>query len=767
MDEYQLDYTDVDEIFREKLKIQNIVKSISTIFDNPRYFDKINYKPYFQRNYVWDDEKATYFIESILLGTEIPPLVLFQTKTDNEVIDGRQRFETINNFLKDKLILKDKGLHNLKQLAGLKYSQIDEEIRNSFEDTRIRILQYEVVNEPRLDELKEDKIKKEIFRRYNSGITPLQKYDIERAIFIDDPLTNSLSNKLKDNHELFSYLCSIILPRSKKKENERDKINILTAIIRELISMEYLTIYEFAKSSKTDLIRKTYFNNVADNDSVQELNKFTKIIQILGEFTELIEESNIDIKSSQLFYECLYWIVNIALSNNLLIQKDDERKIIEMIKNDRTDRIWDKINNNPQRLYSELFEPTGSHYYGAIMNRYIFLGNIFSKYFNYDFSKYIRNKNSNDMPSTQKEEFNKYKINKALPETLSIVDIMRDIEKSRFLIRPNYQRSEMKNTNKSSYLMESILLGINIPPLFIYKREDGTKEVIDGQQRLLTILGFLGKPYIDENRKTQYSIKNRFRLSQLKILKELKGKTIEDLPEDFNNRILDFAMDIIEIDGQQNPDFSPIDLFLRLNSKPYPIKDNTFEMWNAYLDKRIILKVKELASNYHTKVFRARDPRMKIEELITSLAYIDYKLSIQTDLNSILNIYTRDERLCARLTSKSQMTKQLNEISQNSPEQFLNSLDSVENFANKILLLTDGNKDKMKLLVNHSRKGTAFKTDQNFYYLWLILKNIDISIIEKDKNKIFEIIRLKFKDIQSFKGKVDVQTLNNLFDSID
>lgn len=91
----------------------------------------------------------------------------------------------------------------------------------------------------------------------------------------------------------------------------------------------------------------------------------------------------------------------------------------------------------------------------------------------------------------------------------------------------------------------------------------------------------------------------------------------------------------------------------------------------------------------------------------------------------------------------------------------------VENFANKILLLTDGNKDKMKSLVNHSRKGTAFKTDQNFYYLWLILKNIDISIIEKEKNTIFEIIRLKFKDIQSFKGKVDVQTLNNLFDSID
>ena len=53
----------------------------------------------------------------------------------------------------------------------------------------------EVIFSPTEEELAkaEDKIKKEIFRRYNSGITPLQKYDIERAIFIDDPLTNEIN----------------------------------------------------------------------------------------------------------------------------------------------------------------------------------------------------------------------------------------------------------------------------------------------------------------------------------------------------------------------------------------------------------------------------------------------------------------------------------------------------------------------------------------------------------------------------------------------
>ena len=217
MSNIQLDYSDIMDIFKEKLKIDNIVKKVSSIFLNQRYAGKINYKPYFQRNYVWDEEKATYFIESILLGTEIPPLVLFQTKDKNEVIDGRQRYETIKRFLEDKLVLKDKGLHNLKALAGKRYSQLDSDTRELFEDTRIRILQFSVVDEPKLDEEKEEKIKKEIFRRYNSGITPLQKYDIDRAAYINDKLSNLLYDKIYNNTGLYNFLCEIILPKSKKK----------------------------------------------------------------------------------------------------------------------------------------------------------------------------------------------------------------------------------------------------------------------------------------------------------------------------------------------------------------------------------------------------------------------------------------------------------------------------------------------------------------------------------------------------------------------
>ena len=52
MSNIQLDYSDIMDIFKEKLKIDNIVKKVSSIFLNQRYAGKINYKPYFQRNHI-------------------------------------------------------------------------------------------------------------------------------------------------------------------------------------------------------------------------------------------------------------------------------------------------------------------------------------------------------------------------------------------------------------------------------------------------------------------------------------------------------------------------------------------------------------------------------------------------------------------------------------------------------------------------------------------------------------------------------------------
>ena len=38
-------------------------------------------------------------------------------------------------------------------------------------------------------------------------------------------------------------------------------------------------------------------------------------------------------------------------------------------------------------------------------------------------------------------------------------------------------------------------------------------------------------------------------------------------------------------------------MYIRLNNKPYPVKDNSFEMWNSYFERSIIEKIKNLTKN--------------------------------------------------------------------------------------------------------------------------------------------------------------------------
>ena len=765
----QLDYSDISDIFKEKLIVNNIVKTISSVFMNQRYSRKIDYKPYFQRNYVWDNDKATYFIESILLGTEVPPLVLFQTKEKNEVIDGRQRYETIDRFLKDRFALSVNGLHCLKSLAGKKYSQLSSELQEQFEETRIRILQFQVVNEPKLEPEKEDKIKKEIFRRYNSGITPLKKEEIERATYIYDTLSHLFIEKLSKNESVYNSSCRFFLPKRKKNNSKRDRINVLVMNIRNLLTLPLIPIYSYAHaSSKQDLLKRYYNLTIRTLNPESEFEKYQNIIKIIEIIESRLLENNNVLSNNTLFYEVIYWCISIYLESQGETTLNEEKisKISDAIIYNAHDKLfWKNISVPKDTQYGiiDLFNSTGSHYYSAINNRYTYLSNVFGYILSFDYNIFLKNNDSfKSFVSNEKlsKEMEHYKLNKPLPETLTIDDIISDMKKDRFLIRPEYQRSEVKNLQKSSYLLESIMLGIIIPPIFIYKRSDKVKEVVDGQQRLLSILGFLGKTYKDENGKMVSSSKDKFKLSKLRILTELNGLNIDTIDESFEDKIYEFPLDIIEIDASLNPEFSQTDLFTRLNSKPYPIKENTFEMWNAYIEKSIILRIKELSAKYENKIFKSKDTRMKVEELITSLAYLDYRMKEEgVEFIQLLDIYKRYNRFCARIMSKENVTRILTEISNNSPQKFLYSVNSVETFVTKIYLLINNNINNLGKLFSHSQKGNQFKTDQNFYFLWMMLYRIDIEKIKQDREYYFNKIKTMFSIIQKSSEDIDKETL--------
>lgn len=75
---------------------------------------------------------------------------------------------------------------------------------------------------------------------------------------------------------------------------------------------------------------------------------------------------------------------------------------------------------------------------------------------------------------------------------ISIGEIKSIYENGELEINPDFQRLFRWTNHQKTKLIESILLGIPIPSIFVYQREDGIWEVVDGLQRLSTILQFFG-----------------------------------------------------------------------------------------------------------------------------------------------------------------------------------------------------------------------------------------------------------------------------------
>lgn len=75
---------------------------------------------------------------------------------------------------------------------------------------------------------------------------------------------------------------------------------------------------------------------------------------------------------------------------------------------------------------------------------------------------------------------------------MSIGEIVNMYKDGELIINPDFQRLFRWEIGQKSKLIESILLGIPLPPIFVFETDDGKWELIDGLQRISTILEFIG-----------------------------------------------------------------------------------------------------------------------------------------------------------------------------------------------------------------------------------------------------------------------------------
>lgn len=100
--------------------------------------------------------------------------------------------------------------------------------------------------------------------------------------------------------------------------------------------------------------------------------------------------------------------------------------------------------------------------------------------------------------------------------TFKISIIPETFSKVNYDLQPSYQRRIIWNAKKRSKLIESLIINIPIPPIFLYEYDYDKYEIMDGLQRITSIVDF----YHDE-----------FKLTGLEEWSELNGKTYSKLPE--------------------------------------------------------------------------------------------------------------------------------------------------------------------------------------------------------------------------------------------
>ena len=173
-------------------------------------------------------------------------------------------------------------------------------------------------------------------------------------------------------------------------------------------------------------------------------------------------------------------------------------------------------------------------------------------------------------------------------------------DKEKLNKKPKYQRVFRWNKEQKSKFIESLLLWIPLPSIFVAEDENGRWELVDWLQRISTILEFSqNKRFLESYITNDDSILEWLESGQ--YLKDLEWITWEQLPEKYQNRILDTKIYVWIIKNTWDIK-AKFELFQRLNT--WWTKLSNQEVRNCLLvDKKekIYNKIEEISNNSNFK----------------------------------------------------------------------------------------------------------------------------------------------------------------------
>ncbi len=218
-----------------------------------------------------------------------------------------------------------------------------------------------------------------------------------------------------------------------------------------------------------------------------------------------------------------------------------------------------------------------------------------------------------------------------------VISLYNKHKKGHLILQPDFQRQYVWDSTKASKLIESAILQIPLPIVYLSEEKDGKEYVIDGQQRLTSFFAFIDGLFPDGK---------HFKLSGLNVHAELNGKKFNELSDDLQNKINSYGVHTITFlkNSSENLKF---EIFERLNTGSVQLNDQ--ELRNCLYRGNFNIALKEMASDpdfMYICGLKAPDKRMKDIELVLRFCAFYHKtyLKYKAPIRSFLNIEAQENR---------------------------------------------------------------------------------------------------------------------------
>lgn len=172
-------------------------------------------------------------------------------------------------------------------------------------------------------------------------------------------------------------------------------------------------------------------------------------------------------------------------------------------------------------------------------------------------------KTNEDVIEIEQQEQSDKKIHFTTPNR-KIKDLYDDWKSGDLDPRPAFQRGYVWDNKKASRLVESVLMHVPIPVVYTAELQDSREIVIDGQQRLLSLFGFMDGEFPKN--------KEQFKLSGLEVLPELNGTTYKEWQRNIQREFCNYTLPMITISKESDSNVR-FEIFERLNTGSVKLND--------------------------------------------------------------------------------------------------------------------------------------------------------------------------------------------------